>query len=193
VTEAFRRLPEPPRPAPGLASRVVLAVLADRVARRRVRVRVRWAVGAALAAGLLLALSLRFLPSPRPPAAGPEVAQTQAPQVSVPIDHPSPESPKEEASVQVTKDVLGDATLTARAMLDRARKETDDQMTIWRPVVAPTVFDGPARPVDPAEGPLAEAGQGVVHGFEPVSGSARRAVGLFLRDLAPTGMEKQGL
>ena len=153
----------------GLADQVIRAVLADRAARRRVRV--RWAVSAALAAGVLLAVTLRFLPSPRPQTPGPDLAETPGSQVSVKIDPHPPESPKEESSVQAATDVLV-------AMLDRARKETDNQVTMLRPVVAPPVFDEPPHAIDKTEGPLAEAGQGVVHGFEPVSGSARRAVGL---------------
>jgi hypothetical protein len=106
------------------------------------------------------------------------------------VKHDSVEPVKPEHPLAIARN--GESAVLA--MLDRARKETDNQVTMLRPVVAPTVFEGPARPIEPAESPLTGAGQGVVHGFEPVSGSARRAVGLFIRDLSPTSMDdKQGL
>lgn len=41
--------------------------------------------------------------------------------------------------------------------------------------------------------PLREAGQGVSEGLEPVTNSARRAVGLFLRELPPMTTAPNGL
>jgi hypothetical protein len=190
LTEGLARL-TPPRPPAGLATRLTRAVLVDQ-RQTRLRVRLRWAVGSALAASLLLTVALRFLPAGRvtatianaPPQPEPSVqAEPTPPEPTPSVQTPRPEEPADVGRpMQATRDVFA-------SMLDRAYKETDDQVTLLRPVVAPSVFDEPAHPADPPGRPLTEAGQGVAHGFEPVSGSARRAVDLFIRDLPPMGLD----
>jgi hypothetical protein len=188
LTEGLARL-IPPCPPSGLAARLTRAVLVDRQ-RTRLRVRLRWAVGSALAASLLLTLALRFLPAGRVTATGTNVPPTPEPSVRVeppapPVPIPRPEEPSDVGQpVQATRDVFV-------AMLDRARKETDDQVNLLRPVVAPSVREEAGHSADPAGRPLTDAGQGVAHGFEPVSGSARRAVDLFIRDLPPMGLDSK--
>jgi predicted anti-sigma-YlaC factor YlaD len=185
VTEAFWRLPRPPRARPDLAAVIAKAVLADRAARRRVRL--RWALSAALAASVLIAVALRFLPGNQPPP--------MLNQAMLQMSRELPPQPEQQvAAVGPVDDSSAQATRVLATMLDRARKETDNQVAMLRPMVAPTIFDTPPPAVEPVDRPLNEAGQGVVQGLEPVSGSARRAVGLFLRDLSPAGMdENKGL
>jgi hypothetical protein len=195
-SEGARRLTEglaglaTPRPPVGLTDRLTRAVLVDRQ-RTRLRIRLRWAVGSALAASLLLTLAMRFLPTGRVAAVStkgssdPETRVEGNPVPQPPQPTPWPEESGDvEKPVQATRDVFAE-------LLDRARRETDDQVIVLRPVVAPTVFEEPNRPADSPGRPLTEVGQGMAHGFEPVSDSARRAVDLFIRDLPPMGLDNR--
>ena len=60
-------------------------------------------------------------------------------------------------------------------------------------IVDPSIgnFDLPP-PLDPPAQDAAQAGEGVSSGLEPVADSARRAVGLFLRELPPMDAPTKG-
>ena len=60
-------------------------------------------------------------------------------------------------------------------------------------VSAPELPKVDLESIEPATGPLREAGEGVSAGLEPVTNSARRAFGLFLRELPPMDEAPKGL
>ena len=171
-----------PRPPKGFAERVAAQVQFDRLACARARR--RWLAAAAVAASLLLAVSLGYsllskktvAVSPGPPAADNGGRASEA--------TPSPRASVAEA---------GDAVA---ALSRKATDETVEQTRLLWPVVsAPISFDGVelSTPLDPSAQSLREAGQNVSTGLEPVTTSARRAVNLFWRDLPPVEpAKKQG-
>jgi predicted anti-sigma-YlaC factor YlaD len=179
--EGLRAL-DAPRPPDGFAERVAAQVHIDRFARARARR--RWVAAAALAASLLLTVSLGYslrskknaVFNPGPPAAdnGDKAGEPT----------PSPRASVAEA---------GDAVA---ALSRRATDETVEQTRLLWPVVsAPISFEGVdlSTPLDPSAQSLREAGQNVSTGLEPVTTSARRAVNLFWRDLPPVEpAKKQG-
>jgi hypothetical protein len=180
--EGLRLLAAPP-PPPDLAERIVERVLRERSNARR-RVRRRWAVGLALAAGVLLALMLRF------ERTGPSSGNANPPVEPVTKNAPTLEE-KNAPTLRESAAELGEvfATLTTRTA-----EETVGETRRWvaqvprpaLPKVELPALEEPARP-------LREAGEGVSEGLEPVTTSARRAVGLFLRELPPMETEANGL
>jgi hypothetical protein len=74
---------------------------------------------------------------------------------------------------------------TADEVVEVTRKMIPNVPTPTFPTIDPmgTIVEPPGRS-------LAQAGQAVADGLEPVTSSARRAVGLFLRDV-PLGTEGQ--
>jgi len=170
------RLLAPPAPPPGLSERVVRAVRQDQVRRRRVRRFVR--VGLAVAASLLLVLTmadhrrLTPLPFPAPPTQGPVVQQPQCPSL---------------------RESVAEAGTAVVDLAGRTADETVGQSRLLLPVVMGTPpLETPADPLSPMETPmrsLRDAGQGVSSGFEPVANSARRAFDLVLREIPTVGSD----
>jgi hypothetical protein len=177
------RLPRPRLPD-GLAATVIAAVLREQRS-RRLRVRV---VVLALAASLLVALGLAlrwFLPAP----VQPEIAKTQPESPpDTPAPAPGPVAMLQDSAVQagsalsaLTARTAGSAVERTWALVPKVPVPAVDPMALQSPVEAP------ARP-------FVEAGQTLTMGLEPVTKSARRAVGLLWRDLAPVDLsEKPGL
>jgi hypothetical protein len=186
------RLLAPPAPPPGLAGAVAGAVLRDFRARRARRAR-RWAAAAtALAAALLLSLGLRAVTSTRPntDSPAPPVAR------SGPEAPPSAAPPRDEARAVPLRDAVNKAGSAVASLTSRTADEAAGHTRLLLPAVAPPPLPdlALAGPLEPAVGPLREAGQGVSAGLEPVATSARRAVDLFLRDLPPIdGEARPGL
>lgn len=149
----------PPGPPPGLASRIVSAVTADR-RQRHSRLR-RWMPYAALAAACLV-LAVAGLrpgrqldaPSARPVVAGPALRES------------------------VNRVSQAVATLTARTAT-----ATVEETARLIPPMGSLPMEPPPQP---ALEPIREATEEVTTRFAPVADSARRAVNLFLRDLPMT-------
>jgi len=162
----------PPSVPAGLLDRVVGAVRIDR--RHRQRQRFRLAGVLALAASVLvIALAGQLLPRPMTPSRSPGHAVAIAP---VPAAEPS----IRDTVVEAGSAVAGFTVRTVDEAVDRTR------------VLLPTMDDSLLPPMElppPLETPsLAEAGQGVSAGLEPIADSARRALSLFRRDL-PVGSD----
>jgi hypothetical protein len=176
------RLLTAPPPPPDLGARIAERVLLDRQRMRR-RARQRWAVSLALAASLFVALALRFYWHGRPAKSA-----TQIPVAKNPL----PPQKKPEASPTLRESATELGAVFA-ALTNQTADETVGQTRRWvsnvtgptLPHVDLTAMQSPARP-------LRQAGEGVSDGLEPVTTSARRAVGLFLREL-PVETEPKGL
>ncbi len=168
------RLLAPPAPPAFLTGRIVAQVAAER---RRRRTRLFMATGiAAAAATLLLGVWLRLHrenPSPTPAPEPPTMAQ--APE-------PPPEPPR-----PTLRDSVAEAGSAVAALTTRTADETVAKTKGLLPVVTdpiPNKID-PETPTDRPARSLSETGEGVTAGLAPVADSARRAVGLFLRELPP--------
>lgn len=175
LEDGLRLLPRPVAP-PGLTDRIVAAVLADQnlVSVRRWPQKARRAL--ALAAGLLLMFFLAgeqrtrnlVLPPAREPGASGNV------------------------SLRASVAEAGSAVVNLTA---RTADETVGQTRLLVPVVAsaPPPLDDPMN-LGSVEAPMKSlygAGQGVSSGLEPVTKSARRAFGLFLREIPPMNPEAE--
>jgi predicted anti-sigma-YlaC factor YlaD len=158
------RRPEPPE---GLTDRIVSAVRLDR--KRRQKRRQTWARVAVLAAAILVAwLVAVFRPQTRLEPMMPVVERIE------PATPPS----------------LREAVVSAgSAVVDRTRKEVGEAVESTLSLL-PSLDDAVPpmeveSPLEPTTNSLRDAGQGVSSGLEPVAGSARRAIALFVRDLSP--------
>jgi hypothetical protein len=154
----------PPGPPPSLTKRITARVIAERLRTRRRRV----AAWAGLAAAVLVAVGLglgwsRLFPPkpalPRVPEGSVAKEETPAPPVHL-------------------RESLAEAGSAVASLTGRAADETVGQTRLLIPSL-PRPEPGAA---DSAR-PLREAGRGLSEGFEPVTESARRAVGLFFREL----------
>jgi hypothetical protein len=159
----------------GLRERTVAAVIADRRSRRRRRL----LAGLALAASLLLAALAGYY----------GLWRTEE---TSPLDQPAPVVRTPEPAPPSLRDSMTEA---GTAVVSLTRRTTDETVTqtirLW-PGVTPPALDNTevlTQPLDPPARSLREAGQGVSAGLEPVASSARRAVGMFLRELPPMGAE----
>lgn len=180
LQEGLRRLP-PPTPPRDLAPAIVASVLTDARARRRRR----FVAALAVAAAVLLAVGISLLwpvttqapVDPQPPA-----PLAQGPGERVP-----------DANLRQSVAEVGSAVVS---LTNRTAEETVEQARVLLPVVTgpgldellmDQTFDAPALPFN-------EAGQAISASLEPVTSSAVRAVGLFLRDLPPVEAQaKPGL
>jgi hypothetical protein len=171
-----------PRLAPslpaGLAGRITASLRAEARARQQRRWRRYAGVGlAAAAAALLVVVSRPWWPPPAQPA--PEGGIVAAPRKPAPV---------RESVAEVGSAALALTTRTA----DAAAGQTS---VLWPLVSATSPLDKPMgldlggdpaleEPLQTPTRPFTEAGAELSAGFQPVTQSARRAVGLFLRDLA---------
>jgi len=162
-----------PRPPANLAVRIAERVRLER-RRERLRTRRRWAVGLALAAALFLALTLRFNWRGRPTATEGHPSQPVA------KNAPAPET-KAAPTLRESATELGEVFA---ALTSHTADETVGQTRRLVPnVPSPSLPQVDLAAMEPPTGSWREAGEGVSEGLEPVTTSARRAVGLFLRDL----------
>jgi hypothetical protein len=206
--DALRRLDDglrlltPPAPPADLAGRIVAQVCAENRRHRHWFLRRRWlAVGAvAVAASLLLALGIRLWgPSPDSRGGEPNTIANNSPPTP-PIDPPTPDRRPGEGTpsqpVVPLRDTMEQASEAVVSLTSRTAEAAMGQTasTVWRglPFPAGSPFDTSAidlqEPLEPPARPFREARDGVTAGLEPVADSARRAVGMFLRDLSPMGM-----
>jgi hypothetical protein len=182
------RLLAAPSPPADLVTRIAERVLLDRRRACR-RARRRWAVSLALATGLFVALALRLdwrgLPT------GTEVHPPAPVVKNTPTLKEKPAPTLRESAAE-----LGEVFT---ALSNQTADETVGQTRRW--VSAATLSPEfrvltDATPNSELRTPNSEllqaAGEGVSEGLEPVTTSARRAVGLFLREL-PMETEPNGL
>jgi hypothetical protein len=167
----------PALPPAGLADRIASEVCAEvsRERRRLLRRRLTGLAALAAAASVLVVVGgRRWLPT-SPPA---------NPVEPVPSVVQLPE--RESEPTRPLRDSMAEASTAVAAITTRAANETMDQTASLLPMLpAPTLEPLSAVPAPIA--PLREASAGVSAGLSPVADSARRAVGLFLRDL-PMGL-----
>jgi hypothetical protein len=170
----------PPEPPAELADRVVAEALRERRARRALRRVVSGCL--AVAASLLLALGTYRVshtpqttayappppPDPPPVGAGLKPAPTETPPEEVPGPLPAPMNEVR----SLVQDLANETMNETRQMLPGVKAPSLDELDL-----------GP--PLEPPARSLREATESVSTGLEPVTDSARRAVGLFLRDLPP--------
>jgi hypothetical protein len=159
----------PPCPSADLSSRIVGRVVGERRRARRHRVTAL----AALAAGLLVAFGMammwpRLFPSKPEKSGNPERIHSES----------EPGAPPLRLRESVTEAGYAVASLTSRAA-----DETVGHTRILIPTVPSGSLDMTASALESPKQSLREAGYGVSEGLEPVADSARRAVGLFLREL----------
>ncbi len=176
------RLLASPLPPPDLAARIADRVLLDRRRARR-RARRRWTVTLALAAGLFIALRLRLDWHGR--QTEPE-NEKQGPVVQNPIPEPKAAPTLRESVTQAGEAVASLTSQTADETVGPTRWLVPNVSPPELPKVDLEAIEPPTRP-------LREAGEGVSTGLEPVTSSARRAVGLFLRELPPMDGGQKGL
>jgi hypothetical protein len=172
------RLYLPVVPPVGLAEQISARVLARQ---RQVRIFGRILTGAAVAAGLLLAVLFARSPHPAPPA---EISDNLA-ELRQPTDQ------------QVAPSLNHSVEEAGRAVVSLTRRAADETVGQGRwlfPVVVPSAAleSRPAQPaLEPPAQSLREMTQGMTAGLEPVTTSARRAVDLFLREIPPRGVERK--
>lgn len=165
----------PPSPPAGLSERLSGVLLSEARRRKRGRWRLRVGVFAGLAAAALL-LAVGLAAWPRPEKERSLVAtlppQAQASEPPPPLrDNVALAS---DAVASLTKNTARDTTEQSSALLSAVKDTTEPLKRV------------PA-PVEPQlDKPMREAADSVSDGLTPVTDSARRAVGLFLRDL-PVG------
>jgi predicted anti-sigma-YlaC factor YlaD len=172
------RLLTPPVPPADLARKVTARVLGQG---RRLRFQKRVALTAALAASLVLVVSLFYRGS------------DSVRQVAVPTT-PQAESPVASQRTPSLDWSVAEAGLAVAALTRRTASETVGQGRLLLPAVVPDriVNDGPRNRKTPEPtAPLQEVKQTVSLGLEPVTTSARRAVDLFLREIPPMPLERK--
>jgi hypothetical protein len=164
-----------PIPPAEMTEDIVAGVLADQRAVRRRRFVVRSAV--AIAAAVLVAVLIgQRLNQPQPK--GPDGSGlAEVPPNPPPAPEPTPGTPSLRESVNsVAQLTLHGADETVRSFLPEA------------PAKGPS-----PSPLTSSVASLREAGNSVTTGLEPVTGSARRALNLFLLEFPPTRtQEKRG-
>jgi hypothetical protein len=176
------RLLAPPAPPPDWAARLADRVLLDRRRARR-RARSRWTVSLALAAGLFVVLALRLDWRLKFNQAGSEE----------PKPSPVAKERKTPADTPTLRDSVKEAGVAMASLTNQTADETVGP-TRWllpkvsRPSLPPLDFSAIETPA----APLREAGANVSTGLEPVTTSARRAFGLFLRELPPLDSGSKG-
>jgi hypothetical protein len=178
----------PPRPRPGLADEIITEYL--REVRRRRRVRRAALAACALAAAVLVAVGVRlYAPATPAPAGPPSVAKQESP----PVPPTAPAPGRRPVDAVPLRDAAAEAGSAVASLTSRAAGEAVGEARRLLPAVGTPTLDGLGLPAEPSARPLREAGEGVTAGLEPVTTSARRAVGLFLRDLPVDNEAKPGL
>lgn len=176
LLEGVRRMRMPVPPA-DLADRIASRLLSETMPRLSVRRRrlVPMAV-LATAAGILLALGWwSWRAAPVKERGWPH---EDKPGTGVAAQPVTPVGP--------LRDSMADAQHAVVALTSRKANETVEKTSTLLPLVRQPVLDpmGPMMtPIEPALEPVREAASGVSTAVAPVADSARRAVGLFLRDL----------
>jgi hypothetical protein len=174
----------PPAPPPRLADRIVARLAGDH---RRRRYRLLFAAGAAAAAAVVVIAVWHGFHGATPPAPIP---------VPAPFAKGRPDADPPPAVPVSLRDSVASAGSAVASLTSRTADETMEKTKLLLPVMADPSLSkiDLQRPIAEPTRTLREAGEGVSTTLEPVADSARRAVGLFLRELPPMdGMPKGGL
>lgn len=176
LQDGLRLLPAP-LPPPGLSERIVTRVLSERRRAKR-RMRQRWAVSLTLAAGLLVALTLRLIPlfSTLHTSTPDETTGQLTVQNSPPLLMEKSEPTLRESAAQLGEVFAELSNETAKETVGQTRRLVSNVPSPELPKIDLTAMEPPTHP-------LREAGEGLSEGLEAVTTSARRAVDLFLREL----------
>jgi hypothetical protein len=161
----------PPSP-PALFSARLVQRLAEEVRGLNRRRLMRRTVVAALAASVLVAVGIWHFVRWSSVPTGPGPIERD------PVVHVDPPSMR-------IQDQVTEAGESVVAVFDRAFDQT---RKVIPQMTGPELGDPLPSLETPAQA-LREAGQGVSAGLEPVAASARRAVGLFMHNLMPTGSD----
>ena len=173
--QAGLKLLRPSTPPPGFTARLVAAVQEDRRRLRR-RARLRLVIGLAVAACVILAVSLRLWPS-RPAPTQPNPPETVKKNLE-------PTPPEPVVATVTPRQSVESAVEAVTALTTRTTTETMQQTRKLIPLMGPTLAEFPMDTTMPTLS-LRDAGHGVSEGLEPVTTHAKRAVGLLRRDLLP--------
>lgn len=168
----------PPTPPPGFSDRLTGTLLREARDRKRSRRRVRLTAfaGVAAAAAVLLAVGLYAWPRPEKerPSEGTHAEAVEPP----PPPLRDNVALAGDAVASLTKNTAKDTAEQSSALLS-AIEDTTEPLTRVPPPVEPKL-----------DRPMREAADSVSDGLSPVRDSARRAVGLFMRDLPVAKSDK---
>lgn len=172
----------PPVPPSDLTERLTMAVLAQppRVPAPPKHRHLHPVLALALAASILLALGVWAprVPQPNTPENSDSLASIDPHPAALPL--------------QDTVEEAGSAML---ALTSRTAGRTLESTATFFPTMDPALLEPlpPMPPLEPPLDPLLEAGANVSATISPLTDSARRAVGLFLRDLpiSPADSDKK--
>jgi hypothetical protein len=175
----------------GLAERITEQLLLDVRRQRRLRQRRLLASLGTLAAAAAVLIAVGFhswraeRDTPEGSRTGPAVVRKEEPlpPSTGRLRNPAPRSG--EGGERPLRDSLAQAGTAVASLTSRAASETMDQTSSLLPLLPAPSLEPIAPEAAPME-PLREASAEVSAGLAPVADSARRAVGLFLRDL-PVG------
>jgi hypothetical protein len=173
LLDGLRLLP-PSRPPADLLERICRQVVVERVRAAQFR---QLPIASAVAASFLLTCWAVYTVSRSVPIADAPAELSQVQQPRAPTDSPSLHRSIQEAGLAVV------------ALTRRTADETMDQTKLFLPVTIPQASVGDAEDLEqalqaPAQS-FREIQEAMSAGLEPVATSARRAVGLFLREIPP--------
>jgi hypothetical protein len=188
LREGLRLQKSPPVPAQ-LTGRIVVAVARQR---RRSRLR-RWSLAGLAAAAAILIAVLVIRRVPEQPLPEP------APQARLPAPNPPEQPPDDRHSPPVAS--LGQSVREARSavasLTSGLTARTWEARRLWsaaldsRSTPGLSVIKELEQPLEPAAQSLRESGRGVSVSLATVTGSARRAVNYFLRELPSLRPERK--
>jgi len=181
LVHGLERLPRSSVPF-GLAERAYRAVRSD----RRRRMQRQWlAAGAALAAASVL-VAIFIFSRQQQPAYQPGLSAWEV--AGNPLTAGFEEGLHKAPPPAPLRERLAEAGSAVAVLTRRAADETLDRaQNLLRPPTLPKPVD-PADRLEPAFQSLAELGMSAAAGVEPIASSARRAVDLFWREIAPSDM-----
>jgi hypothetical protein len=175
---------EKPAPSVELRDRLVATVLSDLARPSSRKTAQRWLQILAMAACILFVVALGFRISKHSGSTGADpspsdLAATNSAAAPVALEQSFAEASSAMASL--TRRTADETVEPAKALLSTA---TDSAVLKTEPA---------AGAIQPANESISTMGKGATLGLEPVANSARRAISLFMRDLAVDNQRKGGL
>lgn len=172
----------PPPPPPHLKQQLVRAVMQRKRGQSQFRRRLSYGLAAAALVAITFGVQLYWpMPGTEKQPGGGGLARRLAPtEVQKPTQPPSPGRPRETLG-----DSVAEASSVVASLTNRTADQTVGTTRMFLPEVPSLSASGPVEPgsLPATTPPFREAGQGVSAGLAPVTDSARRALGLFLRDI----------
>jgi hypothetical protein len=184
LLHGLERLPRPSVPF-GLAERAYRAVRSD----RRQRLQRQWlAAGAGLAAASVLAALFVFSKQQPPaPQGGPSAWEVAGNPLTAGFEEGLHKVPPPAP----LRDRLAEAGSAVAELTRRTADETFERTVSLLPRPTLPKPADPTERLEPAFQSLAEVGTSAAAGVEPIAASARRAVDLFWREIAPSDMNRK--